>query len=244
MNDQADQTAPQVPAPGAPDRQPHVGRRRSRSCCRRCASGSPQLGLEHRDRADAQPRARRASSTREALDGGRAPGLALGRRRRGRGRGGRRADAGRRDRRAARRQRQRLLPPHGHREDALQACELLVRGVADADRPRRGQRRAASSASRASASTPRRTRSPTPRRAALGRGIYALRRARRARALEARALRGRARRRAPTSFDGWSVVAANTSVYGGGMYIAPDARLDDGLLDVVLIARRRAACAS
>lgn len=36
------------------------------------------------------------------------------------------------------------------------------------------------------------------------------------------------------SFEGWSVIAANTSVYGGGMYIAPDARLDDGLLDVVL----------
>ncbi len=36
------------------------------------------------------------------------------------------------------------------------------------------------------------------------------------------------------SFDGWSVIAANTSVYGGGMYIAPDARIDDGLLDIVL----------
>jgi YegS/Rv2252/BmrU family lipid kinase len=36
------------------------------------------------------------------------------------------------------------------------------------------------------------------------------------------------------SFEGWSVVAANTSVYGGGMYIAPGARIDDGLLDVVL----------
>ena len=36
------------------------------------------------------------------------------------------------------------------------------------------------------------------------------------------------------SFDGWSVIAANTSVYGGGMYIAPDARIDDGELDVVL----------
>lgn len=36
-------------------------------------------------------------------------------------------------------------------------------------------------------------------------------------------------------FEGWSVVAANTSVYGGGMYVAPDARVDDGLLDVVMI---------
>ncbi|HEY5142386.1 MAG TPA: diacylglycerol kinase family protein [Solirubrobacteraceae bacterium] len=38
-------------------------------------------------------------------------------------------------------------------------------------------------------------------------------------------------------FDGWSVIVANTSVYGGGMYVAPDARVDDGLLDVVLIRK-------
>ena len=35
-------------------------------------------------------------------------------------------------------------------------------------------------------------------------------------------------------FAGWSVAAANTSAYGGGMLMAPDAQLDDGLLDVVL----------
>ena len=32
---------------------------------------------------------------------------------------------------------------------------------------------------------------------------------------------------------GFAVAAANSKAYGGGMYIAPDARLDDGLLDVV-----------
>jgi YegS/Rv2252/BmrU family lipid kinase len=32
---------------------------------------------------------------------------------------------------------------------------------------------------------------------------------------------------------GYSVAAANSQAYGGGMFIAPDARLDDGLLDVV-----------
>lgn len=32
---------------------------------------------------------------------------------------------------------------------------------------------------------------------------------------------------------GYSVAAANSQAYGGGMLIAPDARLDDGLLDVV-----------
>jgi YegS/Rv2252/BmrU family lipid kinase len=36
------------------------------------------------------------------------------------------------------------------------------------------------------------------------------------------------------AFRGYSVAAANTPAYGGGMLIAPDARLDDGLLDVVL----------
>lgn len=37
-----------------------------------------------------------------------------------------------------------------------------------------------------------------------------------------------------TSFSGWSVAAANSGAYGGGMLIAPDAELDDGALDVVL----------
>jgi YegS/Rv2252/BmrU family lipid kinase len=32
---------------------------------------------------------------------------------------------------------------------------------------------------------------------------------------------------------GYSVAAANSQAYGGGMFIAPDARLDDGLLDIV-----------
>lgn len=34
-------------------------------------------------------------------------------------------------------------------------------------------------------------------------------------------------------FSGYSVIAANSRAYGGGMFIAPDAELDDGLLDVV-----------
>lgn len=36
-------------------------------------------------------------------------------------------------------------------------------------------------------------------------------------------------------FSGYSVAAANSKVYGGGMYAAPSARLDDGLLDVVYL---------
>jgi YegS/Rv2252/BmrU family lipid kinase len=39
------------------------------------------------------------------------------------------------------------------------------------------------------------------------------------------------------SFTGYSVATANSRAFGGGMYLAPDALLDDGLLDVVLIER-------
>lgn len=39
-----------------------------------------------------------------------------------------------------------------------------------------------------------------------------------------------------TSFEGFSVIAANSKAYGGGMFIAPDADLHDGLLDVVTIS--------
>jgi YegS/Rv2252/BmrU family lipid kinase len=35
------------------------------------------------------------------------------------------------------------------------------------------------------------------------------------------------------SFRGYSVAVANSKAYGGGMLIAPDAELDDGLLDVI-----------
>lgn len=37
------------------------------------------------------------------------------------------------------------------------------------------------------------------------------------------------------SFSGYTIAAANSGVYGGGMRLAPDARLDDGLLDIVVI---------
>lgn len=38
---------------------------------------------------------------------------------------------------------------------------------------------------------------------------------------------------------GYSVGAANSKAYGGGMYAAPDAELDDGLLDIVTLAEMR-----
>src|SRR4051812_45717647 len=35
---------------------------------------------------------------------------------------------------------------------------------------------------------------------------------------------------------GWSVAVANSKAYGGGMFIAPDAELDDGEFDVVIVS--------
>lgn len=40
----------------------------------------------------------------------------------------------------------------------------------------------------------------------------------------------------PFEVVGYTVAAANSRAYGGGMFIAPDAELDDGLLDVVTVA--------
>jgi YegS/Rv2252/BmrU family lipid kinase len=40
-----------------------------------------------------------------------------------------------------------------------------------------------------------------------------------------------------TRVEGYSVVVANSGVYGGGMYVAPDAELDDGEFDVVTIGK-------
>lgn len=37
-------------------------------------------------------------------------------------------------------------------------------------------------------------------------------------------------------FVGYNVVAGNSKAYGGGMYITPDASLEDGLLDILTIA--------
>jgi YegS/Rv2252/BmrU family lipid kinase len=38
----------------------------------------------------------------------------------------------------------------------------------------------------------------------------------------------------PVDIHGWSVAIANSKAYGGGMYIAPQAELDDGQFDVVM----------
>jgi YegS/Rv2252/BmrU family lipid kinase len=38
------------------------------------------------------------------------------------------------------------------------------------------------------------------------------------------------------AFEGYTVAVANSKAYGGGMLMAPDAQLDDGLLDVITVA--------
>jgi YegS/Rv2252/BmrU family lipid kinase len=40
------------------------------------------------------------------------------------------------------------------------------------------------------------------------------------------------------TFSGYSVAVANSGVFGGGMWLVPDARLDDGLLDIVFTGDR------
>lgn len=40
---------------------------------------------------------------------------------------------------------------------------------------------------------------------------------------------------APLDVRGYTVAAANSKAYGGGMWLAPDASLEDGLLDVVIV---------
>jgi YegS/Rv2252/BmrU family lipid kinase len=39
----------------------------------------------------------------------------------------------------------------------------------------------------------------------------------------------------PRTIIGYTIAAANSKAYGGGMFLAPDASLDDGLLDVVMV---------
>lgn len=40
-----------------------------------------------------------------------------------------------------------------------------------------------------------------------------------------------------TVFPGWFVAVGNMGQYGGGLHICPEAKVDDGLLDVVTLGR-------
>jgi YegS/Rv2252/BmrU family lipid kinase len=116
--------------------------------------------------------------------------------------------------------------------DAEAACEVVARGVArPIDVGDAGGRTFVGIASLGFDSDANRYADAVPAR--LGRGVYAV-----------GALRALATWR-PAGFEvdvdgesvafrGWSVAAANSGAYGGGMLLAPDARLDDGRLDVVM----------
>jgi YegS/Rv2252/BmrU family lipid kinase len=41
---------------------------------------------------------------------------------------------------------------------------------------------------------------------------------------------------APIEFEGYSVAAGNSRAFGGGMFVAPNAELDDGELDVITVS--------
>jgi diacylglycerol kinase family enzyme len=46
----------------------------------------------------------------------------------------------------------------------------------------------------------------------------------------------------PHEVSGWSVAVANSKAYGAGMYVAPQAELDDGWLDVLTCAATSKPC--
>ena len=93
----------------------------------------------------------------------------------------------------------------------------------------------ASSASSASASTPKPTGSPTRPSCHARQPRLRLRGAAHAARLEAGPLHDPGRRASAIRFTGYSVSVANSKAFGGGMFIAPDAELDDGEFDVVTV---------
>ena len=99
------------------------------------------------------------------------------------------------------------------------------------------------SASPAAASTPTPTGSPTRRAGQGAASSTPTRPCGRWRPGSRR--RSRSRSTATRSeLRGYSVAAANSQAYGGGMFVAPDAELDDGLLDVVTTGRDQQAALS
>ena len=99
---------------------------------------------------------------------------------------------------------------------------------------------AASSASPAAASTPTPTGSPTRRRFVEGNLVYAYAALRALAAWKPARFTVTRRRRAPRVHRLLGRGREHRA-FGGGMFIAPDAELDDGLLDVVTVAERRQA---
>ena len=130
-------------------------------------------------------------------------------------------------------------------DDPEGACAIIAEGhtravdlgvVADGARRRGRARRSSASPRPASTATP--TGSPTRRPSWLGGLVYAYG--------AMRALISWTPARFEVELDppgerhvftGYSVAAANSRAYGGGMMLAPGAMLDDGMLDVIAIER-------
>ena len=231
-----------------PLRHPHrQSRRRRRSRGQAAADGRGRARAARypgAPRGDHQPRPRDGAGPRRRR--GRR-GRVHPRRRRARRRRRRRAGRHRRAAgRAARRARQRLRPRARHPARPGRGGARPRRGARAQARPRRGRRPPVHRHRLAAASTRWPTASRTRRALVKGNLVY-LYAALRALAAWKPArfeleLDGEAR-----VYTGWSVGACNSKAYGGGMYAAPNAELDDGLLDVVVrrahVALNFASCA-
>ena len=138
---------------------------------------------------------------------------------------------------AARRPRQRLRAQARPRHRPRGGVRRARAGARAGDRRRRRQRPRLPRHRLARASTPTPATSPTRRSCARSSASSSTS----TRTLRARARRGgrRAGRSCSTASRARSpatrVAVCNSGVFGGGMYLAPDAELDDGILDVVMI---------
>ncbi len=121
-------------------------------------------------------------------------------------------------------------------QDAVEACYVLATGTPAAIDLGEANGSALPRNREPRLRLARPTRSRTARRAPSGAASTSTARSGPSRAGPRRTSRSRSTGRLDR-FEGWSVIVANTSVYGGGMYVAPDARVDDGLLDVVMIRK-------
>ena len=119
--------------------------------------------------------------------------------------------------------------------DAEAACDVIAGGTAraidlawPATTPTSGSRRWGS--------TPRPTGSPTRRRRSSASSCTSTAPCARWRPGSRRSSPSRSTA-SGSRFSGWGIAMANSKAYGGGMFVAPDAELDDGALDVVRLER-------
>ena len=231
---------PVAPLP-APARQP--GRRRAawrESCCPSAERALRARGLDYRRGAH-----RRASSTASPRRwprprAGEMPVVMSGDGLIGQV-GGALAEAGRAARGHPGRARQRLRPRARHPDRGRGGGRRCSPRAACARSTSARSTASASSASPAAASTPTPTGSPTRRKLVSGQARLRVRGPAGAGRPGSRPASRSPSTASAHELTGYSVAVANSRAYGGGMFIAPDAELDDGLLDVVIDRRRRQA---